>query len=300
MMENNLNFFRLYASVRFNRPIEDTDIISPGGYEFLFREAVASLLDLKFDFDDSELWVSEEDPCMIEFMQKNPDRISFPFVDQITREHLANVAHILDFYIDTDTVDGSEPLIPVELVYASFTDDDGNRYDIRPEVIESVFKDKGRCSLCHKEREGLIKTKDGDSVCHDCFELYYHTCPVCGKTVHFEEWEPEKGMCEECSHKNYGKDEEVVVIDKIIAHLEDFSRRSPMGVVAYDGDSVVDSNYCDDENDLKEFFEEHSDEISPTALLYIQVDAEDLPLYADDLKDFSLKIKAAFESVACN
>lgn len=140
-MDNDLNYFRLYSGIRFNRPIEEKDFVSPGGYEFVFgNNPDGKPLVLAFDFEDMEWGVDWNDECMINCMQKNPDYTAFPEMSQLSTANLQAVEDIQDFYVYSDTEDGTEPLWPVELVYASFTDDTGCNYDISQSVIKDVFQ----------------------------------------------------------------------------------------------------------------------------------------------------------------
>ena len=130
--------FRLYATVRFNRPIVPLDdYISPGGYEMLMNGIVR-----QFDFMEFEGAVDEEDRTMLHYMQKFPDYTAFPDMGYIHAEDLGNISEIYEFYIDTDTNSGCEPLIPVELAYARFTTEAG-QYDVPKELCSSVFREGG-------------------------------------------------------------------------------------------------------------------------------------------------------------
>lgn len=57
--------FRMYSIIRFNRPIVDTDYISPGGYEFATPNKTIS-----FDFEEYAGWIDEKDQTLLHTMQK--------------------------------------------------------------------------------------------------------------------------------------------------------------------------------------------------------------------------------------
>ena len=133
-----LPYFRLYAGVRFSRPITENDNLSPGGYEFVFRDNEGKDFPLAFDFQYSEMSVSRDDPCVFEYMQKCPDYAAFPELAQLKHEHLGNVVSVRKFHIFTDTHDGSDPLIPEKILYATFTDDNYKDYDIDQQLLDAV------------------------------------------------------------------------------------------------------------------------------------------------------------------
>lgn len=130
--------FRLYATVRFNRPIVPADdYISPRGYEMLMNGAKR-----QFDFIHFEGFVDEKDRNLLHFMQKYPDYTTFPDMGYIHTEDLRNISEIYEFHIDTDTNSGRESLIPEELVSASFETETGE-YAVPKELCKSVFMGGG-------------------------------------------------------------------------------------------------------------------------------------------------------------
>ena len=115
--------FRLYQTIRFNRPVDrETDHISPGGYELVMRDKDGTEKSIQFDFDDSEGSIDDKDPCLATFMQKNPSYDEFPEIRTITEHMLRNVVRVEDWFIYTGEPGESDPpLIPVEIVDAQFT-----------------------------------------------------------------------------------------------------------------------------------------------------------------------------------
>ena len=47
--------FRLYQSIKFNRPVDkEKDVISPGGYEIKVKDKNGNIKSIAFDFEDYE------------------------------------------------------------------------------------------------------------------------------------------------------------------------------------------------------------------------------------------------------
>ena len=129
---NEPELFRLYAAVAMNRTVDpEKDIISPGGYEMVFGGRK-----IRFDFQQSE-WNCKDD-CVF-YMQKNPDYLFFPKAAALGKKELSELTEIIDFYIDTDTKDGAEPLKPVKLLAACF-EVDGTEIPIPEHLCKEVFK----------------------------------------------------------------------------------------------------------------------------------------------------------------
>lgn len=134
--EDTVSHFRLHASVLFNRSIDsEKDSISPGGYEMTFGPDGKTI---HFDFEESEMTVDKDNPHILRYMQKNPDHHVFPGVEDITSEMLSDVRSIDEWYIDTES-DEEDPLIPIAILDAFFTDDKGNAYPIDDKVLDKVF-----------------------------------------------------------------------------------------------------------------------------------------------------------------
>jgi len=123
--------FRLYATLQFDRPVEEKDLISPGGYEMEFGPGKI----IHYDFLDTEISIDREDRTIVHYMQKNPDYGTFPDLFKLTD---LNVSRILDFYVDTDTQDGSEPLVPKDILSVCLEDVNGGISKV-PEYLYKGF-----------------------------------------------------------------------------------------------------------------------------------------------------------------
>ncbi len=109
--------FRLYQSIRFNRPVnKEKDIVSPGGYELKMKDEDGTEKTVKFDFEDYEGSVEDDDPCIVTCVQKNPDYVTFKDLDKVTKHMLCNVTEAVEWFIFTGEPDEDNPLIPVEII----------------------------------------------------------------------------------------------------------------------------------------------------------------------------------------
>lgn len=128
--ENEKITFRLYQSIRFNRPIiKEKDCFSPGGYELKMMAEDGTEKTVKFDFEDYEGVVDDKDPCVLHCMQKNPDYSEFDDLKTLTEHMLRNVTEVVDWYIYTGEPDKNveDPLIPVDI------------FDVEFEIIRENF-----------------------------------------------------------------------------------------------------------------------------------------------------------------
>lgn len=130
--------FRMYQTIRFNRPIdEDKDYISAGGYEIVVQDNDGNDKTIQFDFYDFEGSIDEENPCVFNVMQKDPDYETFPDLDILTKEMLENIIQVNEWYIGLDYDDEGEELIPEEITDVCFV----FPYDDR----EEIYMDEALC-----------------------------------------------------------------------------------------------------------------------------------------------------------
>lgn len=122
--------FRLYQRIRFNRPVvKDKDYVSPGGYELEMEKENGEKVVVSFDFEDYEGGNSEEDPTVIEVMQKNPDYSAFEELNQVTDYMLRHVTRCVEWFIYTGEKCENEDFHPVEILDPTFVlicDSEGN------------------------------------------------------------------------------------------------------------------------------------------------------------------------------
>ncbi len=130
--------FRLYASIKFDRPIDkEKHYISPGGYTMTFRDRT-----FRFDFEGYEGYIDEEDKSILHFKQINPDYDVFGESDyegvlglnEITSDDLKNLTAIDEFFIYTGESDEAE-INPVKFLEFAF-EDFGTASEVRDDVID--------------------------------------------------------------------------------------------------------------------------------------------------------------------
>lgn len=114
--------FRLYQSVKFNRPIDpDNDCVSPGGYELVMQDEDGTKKPVGFDFEYYEGSIDKNDPSIMHCMQKNPDYDCFEGLNEVTAHMLKNVTDVVEWFIYTgEPGEVEDPLIPVEVIDARF------------------------------------------------------------------------------------------------------------------------------------------------------------------------------------
>jgi len=130
----------LYAGVRFDRAIrKETDIVSPGGYEIGFRpERGREVPSIRFDFCDTIMRIDGDDPCLLWYQQKTLDEVSFPESDRLNRSALIDADSVIEWYIETDTNDGSEPLHPKKLIHAEFNAGAGRNVEFGEKLLKEA------------------------------------------------------------------------------------------------------------------------------------------------------------------
>lgn len=105
--------FRLYQSVRFDRPIDrEKHHISPGGYEVVMQCEDGTEKSVRFDFEDYEGGVSDRDTNVVEMMQKNPDWGSYEELKDVTEYMLRHIVAVKEWFIYT----GEDGPVPVEVM----------------------------------------------------------------------------------------------------------------------------------------------------------------------------------------
>ena len=137
MSENNLTFFRMYADVQMNRPVDrDKDYISPGGYEMVMNGR-----SIQFDFEEYEVGFDDEDSSIIHIMGRNPDYDEFEELGNVMVSDLCNVNSITEFFIYTGEP-GETDLKPVELLNCTFAfvpHDNWKQTSASKEVIKNAI-----------------------------------------------------------------------------------------------------------------------------------------------------------------
>lgn len=107
--------FRMYAGIRFNRPIDiSKDFISAGAYEVVSDEE-----SVKFDFYESYADVDKHTPTILHVEQRNPMWEEYPKLARVHRDFFKNIKKIEDFFVYTGEAEETD-LKPIGLVYVHF------------------------------------------------------------------------------------------------------------------------------------------------------------------------------------
>lgn len=129
--------FRLYISIKFNKPVKDNDSTSFGSFTFDFNG-----LPVRFDFEDVSGGRSKEDNSIVNFEYKDPDHNTFPESKVLTKEMLKYVTGIIEIFsdieegnFDKNDGNGDNYLHPVEVVESSFVVINGS---VNEETLEEI------------------------------------------------------------------------------------------------------------------------------------------------------------------
>lgn len=102
---------RMYLSVCFDRPMDGYEQIpSPGGYEVRTKDGKT----YGFDFNESEGWVGENDPCTVHWRLRDEDTRSFPEIEELRRK-LPSIVEITECYLDMEGMETDDVPVAVEL-----------------------------------------------------------------------------------------------------------------------------------------------------------------------------------------
>lgn len=92
-----------------------------------------------------------------------------------------------------------------------------------------------------------------------------------------------------------------IEIDKVVVDLIDWNNSYPTGALAYDGPNVVCSEYCFDEDEFKQFFEDVSGYFSYIdPVLEIRTDAHDLTSDNVSLLSMVKRLQNSFDGVVAS
>ena len=86
--------------------------------------------------------------------------------------------------------------------------------------------------------------------------------------------------------ENYG-------VTKVMVDLTDWSRPYPTGAVAYSGDLVVASEYCETQEEFREFLDELKEGIAADTEIHVHMDMEDI----EAVTPLVLQIRADFRKL---
>lgn len=135
--DNEISTFRMYADVKFNRPVDiKKDWVSPESYTMTMNGT-----SLNFDFYEYSGYVDSDDKTIIHMRCKNPD-IMFEDLNKITRKSLNNVEKIEEFNLEIVSDDTDMELKPVTIEKLAFVipsdKDEWEEFPVREEVLEKT------------------------------------------------------------------------------------------------------------------------------------------------------------------
>lgn len=122
--------FEMRGSIRFNKPLPNSNIISLGGYTMTMEG-----LDRTFDFEESEIQFPDPDSTKISFVVKVPD-VSYCNTCDITESMLRNITEIGEFFV---WIESDLDFEPVELLDLSF---------FLPDFCEEIQVDQSVLETC--------------------------------------------------------------------------------------------------------------------------------------------------------
>ena len=143
--------YRMYSTIRFNRPITKNDFISPGGYEFKMNGRTVS-----FDFLDYTGTIQDDDKTIIHCEQKNLDIDSFEDIKSITLDDLLRIEDIIDFYIYF----GDDSLVPevLNIEFEALVNEGKSNEDIMKISVPSTLISKYNKKLLYSDN--LIRNEN--------------------------------------------------------------------------------------------------------------------------------------------
>lgn len=86
-------------------------------------------------------------------------------------------------------------------------------------------------------------------------------------------------------------------IDRVVVDLTDWDKSYPTGAIAYDGADAVCSEYCSDESDFIQFFEDTSRYFGTNPIMEVRTDAIDWTRDDRVLTNFVRKLKSSFDDI---
>lgn len=127
--------FRMYADILFNRPIDQKDYISPGGYTMTMDGKK-----VEFDFDDFEGSIDKYNPCILHSMQKNPSYSEFDDLKNLTKRMMVKTENINEFFVYTGEAGESNlEAVAVKRLYFEIVKGNNENYQII-EVPQRILK----------------------------------------------------------------------------------------------------------------------------------------------------------------
>lgn len=123
--------YRLYATIEFNRPLNDQEIILPGGYRIN-----TDFGDYTFDFTECESNRTENVNC-IDIMCKNPD-YDYEDTARLTPTDFKRIISFEDFCIDLEGCAPDLKIVAIKDIVIQFIFNKAINNIVIPEYIKAV------------------------------------------------------------------------------------------------------------------------------------------------------------------
>lgn len=142
-------------SIKMDRPYESgKHYLDVGGFE-----VVAGGKNYSFDFKDSELYVRDGDPSIIDWYLRNEDKGEFPETEEL-RKHLHEITEIVEAFVYTGEK-GEPEIHPKELLSFRITDSGAGKRTSFPKSTKNVkcipYSDKDSWLIDYEMKPALIK-----------------------------------------------------------------------------------------------------------------------------------------------
>lgn len=112
--------FDMNLSILMNRPITESDYISPGGFEFTYKIPRQLAKTIQFDFTNSSGSVNKDNPAAYEAYMEHADYDAFPELNNLDSDALWNIIDIPELFVFTGEK-GETDLAPVKALSCSIT-----------------------------------------------------------------------------------------------------------------------------------------------------------------------------------
>lgn len=112
--------FRLYQTVRFNRPFDkNDDMVSLGPYQLKIKRLDGTDYHMTLKFEDLAGTIHKKNKCLVEYLQFTPDCSECDDPKDLTPDMLENIQEIIEWNIfckNGSEDDTREPLQPLEVI----------------------------------------------------------------------------------------------------------------------------------------------------------------------------------------
>ena len=125
---------RMYALIKFDRPIKPEHIIDPGGYEMTFSNGKT----VRFDFEWFEGGVDRDDNTVLACIMSILDTDSFPD-SEFLKTFTGSVTEIKEFFVYTGEADDPE-INPVKLKALFLYNDNNDWIPIKRSLFADIFE----------------------------------------------------------------------------------------------------------------------------------------------------------------